>query len=217
MAWCTWDLPRVNDIINDHDLFTDMVIANKQNATRTGVKEPADLAKVFVIFKELNKTLTVTDVDPLRHLMKRRVTKAFESNSMKVWNLNLKKKNSLIDFIPNLPEMAIKAATRGNILHGFYESGLSDRTKSRYPEVIKILGTCHSTLLKELYQKMFDNFTYLYSIMIDQGSITEDVFDEFGFPQDRDVNGKEVLRNAGISQESQQQSKWLTHQFQIKL
>ena len=31
------------------------------------------------------------------------------------------------------------------------------------------------------------------------------------------MNWREVLRNAGISQESQQQSKWLTHQFQIKL
>ena len=31
------------------------------------------------------------------------------------------------------------------------------------------------------------------------------------------MNGKEVLRNAGISQENQQRSKWLTHQFQIKL
>ncbi len=37
------DLPQVNAIINDHELFTDMkVIANKQNAARTGVKQPAD-------------------------------------------------------------------------------------------------------------------------------------------------------------------------------
>ncbi len=53
--------------------------------------------------------------------------------------------------------------------------------------------------------------------MMDQGCILGDVFDELGFPQDRDVNGKEVLRNGGISQESRQWSKWLTHQFQIKL
>ena len=61
---------------------------------------------MFVIFKQPNKTHFVTDVDPLRHLMKRRVTKAFESDSLTVLNLNLKKKNSLIDFIANLPEMA---------------------------------------------------------------------------------------------------------------
>jgi len=73
--------------------------------------------------------------------MKRRVTKAFESSSLKGLNLNSKKKNSLIDFIANLPEMATKAATRGNILHGFYKSGLIDRTKSRHPVLLKILGT----------------------------------------------------------------------------
>jgi len=113
--------------------------------------------------------------------------------------------------------MATKAATRGNTLHGFYESGLIDWTKSRYPVLLKILGTYHSTLPKELSQKVFENFAYLYSVMVDHGRIPEDVFDEHGFPQNRDVNGKEVLRNAGISQESQQRSKWLTHQFQIKL
>ena len=94
---------------------------------------------------------------------------------------------------------------------------MSDQTKSRYPVLLKILGTCCSTLPKELYQKVFDNVTYLYSVMIDQGHIPEDVFDELGFPQDRDVNGKEVPRNAGISHENQQRSKWLTHQFQLKL
>ncbi len=81
----------------------------------------------------------MTDIDPLRHLMKRRVTKAFERDGLKVLNLNSKKKNSLVDFIANIPEMAT-AATRGNILHVFYESGLIDRTKSRYPVLLKILG-----------------------------------------------------------------------------
>jgi hypothetical protein len=41
------------------------VVANKQNAARTGVEQPADLAKVCVIFKQQNKTHTVTDIDPL--------------------------------------------------------------------------------------------------------------------------------------------------------
>ena len=118
------------------------------------------LAKVFVIFKQLNKTHTVTDVDPLRYLMKRRVTKAFESNSLRVLNLHSKKKNSLIDFIASLPEMTTKAATRGNILHVFYESGLIDWTKSRYPVLLKILGTCRSTPPKELYQEVFDSFIF---------------------------------------------------------
>ena len=55
--------------------------------------------------------------------MKMRVTKAFNNEALKVLNLNAKKKASLIDFISTLPELTTKAATRGHILHGFYESG----------------------------------------------------------------------------------------------
>ncbi len=53
--------------------------------------------------------------------------------------------------------------------------------------------------------------------MIEQGRIPEDVFDDLGFPRDKDNNGHEVLRAVGISQESYQQSKCLTHEFQIDL
>ena len=52
---------------------------------------------------------------------------------------------------------------------------------------------------------------------MEQGRIPEDVFDDLGFPCDKDVNGNEVLRAAGISQESYQQSKCLTHKIQIDL
>jgi hypothetical protein len=55
----------VHAIVSNHNLFTEMkVVANKQNAARTGVEQPADLAKVCVIFKQQNKTHTVTDIDP---------------------------------------------------------------------------------------------------------------------------------------------------------
>ena len=126
-------------------------------------------------------------------------------------------KASLIDFISTLPELATKAATRGNILHGFYESGLIDRTKSRYPVLLKVLGTYRSTLPIEVYQSVIDNFTHLYRIMMEQGRIPKDVFDDLGFPHNKDVYGHEVLRAAGISQESYQRYKCLTHKFQIDL
>jgi hypothetical protein len=53
--------------------------------------------------------------------------------------------------------------------------------------------------------------------MMEQGRIPEDVFDDLGFPCDKDVYGHEVLRAAGILQESYQRSKCLTHEFQINL
>ena len=59
-AWCDGDFPQVNAIVSNHNLFTEMkVVANKQNAARTGVEQPADLFKVFITFKQQNKAYTI--------------------------------------------------------------------------------------------------------------------------------------------------------------
>ena len=83
----------------------------KKHAARTGVEQPADLSKVFVIFKQSNKTYTVNDVDPSKHPMKRKVKNASGRDRLKMLNLPTKKENSLIDFISSFPEMATRAAT----------------------------------------------------------------------------------------------------------
>jgi len=70
--------------------------------------------------------------------------------------------------------------------------------------LLKVLETCQSTLPKELYQRVIDNVAHLCRIMMEQGNIPEDVFDDLGFPHDKDVNGNEVLRAAGILQEEKQ-------------
>ena len=59
------------------------MVANRQNARRTGVEQLADLANIFVIFKQQNKTHTVNDIDPSRHPKKMRVIKAFSSEAIK--------------------------------------------------------------------------------------------------------------------------------------
>ena len=81
-SWCDGDLPQVHAIVGNHNLFAEMkVFANKQNAARTGVEQPGGLTKVFVIFKQQNKTHTVTDIDPSRYPMKMRVTGAFNRDA----------------------------------------------------------------------------------------------------------------------------------------
>ena len=53
IAWLNLDMSQVNAKTNYHQLFTDnKVIANKQNAARTGVELPAELAEVFKVMKE---------------------------------------------------------------------------------------------------------------------------------------------------------------------
>ena len=83
---------------------------------------------MFVIFKQLIKTHTVTDVDPLRHLMKRRVTKAFESDSLKALNLNLKKKNSLFS-LQTYMRWQWKQRLKGTFSMAFTKFDWSNRIK----------------------------------------------------------------------------------------
>lgn len=62
-AWCDGDLPLMNAIVSNHSLFTEKKVpANKQNTARIRVNQPADLAKVFVIFKQKNKTHTISGI-----------------------------------------------------------------------------------------------------------------------------------------------------------
>jgi hypothetical protein len=143
VSWCDGDMSQVKAVTSEHQLFTDnKVIANKQNAARSGVEQPADLAKVFKVMKKESSVHTVSDIDPNQHAMKKIVWEAFHGEQLNCLNLKDRTKRSLIDFISCLPEMATKAATRSNIMHGFYECGLIDKDKSRFPVITKILSTC---------------------------------------------------------------------------
>jgi len=62
-------------------------------------------------------------------------------------------------------------------MHGFYECGLLDKDKSRFPVITKILNTCRTSIAKDVYDKMIDNFSMMYHTMLDQGHISDEVFD----------------------------------------
>jgi hypothetical protein len=216
VSWKDGDISQINAIAKDHQIYTDnKVIANKQNAARTGVEQPADLCKVFKEVKRLASVTTVAGIDPEIHFMKRMVLQAFRSEALKRLNLKPKKEASLVDFISVLPEIATKAATRNNIVHGFIACGLIDKDEMKFPVLDKILGTCRTSIPKEHYDRLIANFGLLYNTMLEHGRIDDELYYELGFPKDLDANGKEVIRDAGITQEWLQRSKWLNHHHQI--
>jgi hypothetical protein len=218
VSWCDGDLSQLYSVTNEHSMLNDQkVIAKKQNTARTAVEQAADLAKVFKVVNQEARRQTITDIDPSWHPMKMKVTIAFQSDEMKCLNLGSKKTGSLVDFFSVLPAIATKAGTRENILFGMHENGMLDKEKARYPVLFKILGTCRSSIPQELYKKVIDNFTYLDNVVMEQGCIPEKVFDELSFPMDVDVNGKDVFQKTGISQESYQRAKCLTHSTQVGL
>lgn len=211
------DISQVKAIANDPYFFIEnLIVVMKQHAARTGVEQPADLGKQFKIIKLLLPSYTVSNFDPSDHPLKKLIWQAFHGGDLKFLNLNDKKMRSLIDFIPSFVDIAGKALTERNVRHGFVQGGMIDEDKMKYPVLEKILATCKSEIPIELYDKFIASFTRLYKLMFDNGHVPDEVYDELGFPKDKDANGNDVLRYAGISQESKQRSKILIHPEQMR-
>jgi hypothetical protein len=63
VTYCDGDFSQINAIKSSIDLFTDnKVIANKQQASWLGAKQPADLAKVFKLLNNMLPFYTVKNI-----------------------------------------------------------------------------------------------------------------------------------------------------------
>jgi hypothetical protein len=111
VAYCDGDISQINVIKNSIDLFVDnKVIANKQHALRSGVEQPADLARVFKIIKTLLPEHTVKNIPAERCPMKAFMIDTFK-NKLDDLHLQSNKTKSLIDFISMLSAIATKLCT----------------------------------------------------------------------------------------------------------
>ena len=115
VAWCDGDLSQVYAVTQSAELFTEnKIIANKQNAARSGVEQPADLTSVFRIIKKIQPTHTVRDIPVDRCPMKRLISKMFHSKNMSF-------------LLSVLPEILTTACSKDNIKHGFIQAGIIDK------------------------------------------------------------------------------------------
>ena len=219
VTWCNGDLSQISAIKKCIENYTaNKVIACKQHAARSAVEQPADLAKVFMVIKELLPHYTVKDIPPERHSMKELIFNAFlEHKVLKQLSLANNKKNAIIDFLSTLPDVASKACTTSNIRHGFIQAGIIDKDRYRFPVFNKILATCRRNPMQEEYNCIIENFEDFIGMACNHGHLTKDLFDVHGIMRDQDCNGNEVLRNAGISQEWNQRIKCLAHNYQVDL
>jgi len=127
------------------------------------------------------------------------------------------KKNALIDFLSVLPEILTAACSKDNIKCGFIQAGIVDKEFNRYPVFNKILATCHQQPTFEEYRTVVETFPDFLYIMNEKGHIEEEHFDVCGIRMDKDINGQDVFRTAGIAQESFQCSKCLTHFHRVNM
>jgi hypothetical protein len=96
-------------------------------------------------------------------------------------------------------------------------AGIVDKELNRYSIFNKILATCRQTPTLEEYRTVINSFEDFFKIMEEKGHIPEEHLDVCGIRSDKDINGNDVLRTAGILQESFQHSKCLTHSHQVSM
>jgi hypothetical protein len=217
VTYCDGDFSQIDAIKSSINLFTDnKVIANKQHASRSGVEQLADLAKVFKLIKSILPSHMVKNIPAERCPMKALMLNAFKE---KLDDLTLapNKRHSLVDFISILSVMATKPCTVKNIQHGFIEAGMIDVDNLRYPVFDRIISTCRRNPSMEEYKNIENNMDIIINESYEFGHISEEVYDRLGIAKDRDGMGREVMRDATISQESYQRTKCLTHEHQIHL
>ncbi len=103
VAYWDGDISQINVIINSINLFIDnKVIANKQHASWSGIKQPEDLARVFKLIKTLLlEHTTVKNIPDERCPMMALMIDAFK-NKLDDLCLPSNKTKSLIDFIYHL-------------------------------------------------------------------------------------------------------------------
>ncbi|EJK61287.1 hypothetical protein THAOC_18258, partial [Thalassiosira oceanica] len=126
-------------------------------------------------------------------------------------------KNAIIDFLSVLPEVATQACKPKNIKRGFIAAGIIDEKTGRFPVFNRILGTCRRNPSKIEYANIVQYFPTYLNMVQENGRIDKEAFDWWGVACDRNSDGSEYLRNATISQESQQGSKCLMHSVQVDL
>ncbi len=91
---CDGDLSQIDAIKQLVEVYIEnKIIANKENAAQSGVEQPADLACVFKIIKNIQKihTITVRDIPSDRCRMKKIVNNIFKLEKMKFLLLKLTK------------------------------------------------------------------------------------------------------------------------------
>ena len=113
--------------------------------------------------------------------------------------------------------MAMKACTVKNIQQGFIEAGMIDVDNLRFPVFDRIIATCRRNPSTEEYNNIENNMNMIIHESCEFGQISEEVFNRIGIPRDRDSMGREVMRDATITQESYQRTKCITHEHQIHL
>ena len=219
VLWCDGAISQLSCVCDDNQQQIEAarkIASNKHNASRTGDEQSLDLCPLFRSLNKIQNTITTKDIhithNSLKKMIEGTLKKLEEAGEL---NLTSKNKKAIVDFLTCIPGVLAKAApTPCTMLKGFRVNGMLDENTGCYPDFNKMIGTLRRKVTKEELDLCEKHFPTLYKQQIYEGHIPESLFDELGFPQDVNMEGLLVERNASINQEHCQRSKSLSHPFQ---
>ena len=190
------------------------IIICKQNAARTAVEQSADAGPTFkegrATTQELcYKDLIVTNV-VLYSTIKEKIAEAKQT-----YGLNLGRKETLvIKSLSVMPDVLSKSATVQNLIQGFIINGMLDAATNTFPDFDAMVQTLNRHVSKNEEELLKNTFFSLMDCQMEYGFIPEEFFDFYGYPVDRDDEGK-VYSKHGVC-ESYQRAKNLGHPYTRK-
>ncbi len=218
VTYCDGEFSQIDVIKSSINLFImNKVITNEQHASWLAIKQPADLAKAFMLIKLMLPSYSFQNIPADRCPMKALMIDAFNKQLNDDLNLPPNKMKSIINSISALSEMATKACSVKNIQHGFIMDGLIDGINMCFPVFDTIISKCWQNPKKEEYENIEENMTNILYQSSGYGHIADKIYGQMGIVSDRDSMGSEVLHDATISQKNYLHAKCLTHEHQIHL
>ena len=90
-----------------------------------------------------------------------------------------------------------------------------DRKCEAFPDFGEMIGTLNRTVSKDEYKLLKDTFVPLMKYQVKHGAVPDEVFDQYGYPHNKDNNGKEYPKY-GVC-ESYQRAKNISHTWQCNI
>ena len=185
------------------------VLACKHASSTSSIVQSADIGRQFEVVKVGTKNTTAVNL-PHGYGIKGNIEYMFEEYKARgILSLKLPARKAITDHILACPEIFGKAMAPKTTKKGCIVNGMIDELTETYPDIYKMLNTCKQEVKKEQVDLFFTHFSELYSVMKQDGHITEDVYDRIGFMKDTNYSGTIVPKPDQISNEMRHRAKIL--------
>ena len=189
------------------------VVSCKHASSTSSIVQSADIGRQFAIIKTGTKTTTSVNL-PHGFGMKGYLEELFDTyKASGALTLKLPARKAITDHIVSCPEIFGKAMCPKTTKKGFIVNGMIDGETHTYPDIIKMLQTCKQEVKQDQVDLVFKHFSTLYSIMKEEGHITEEVYDRLGFDPDTNYTGDTVSKPDEISNEMRHRAKVLRYRL----